>query len=125
MKKRQHHPPISAASAGLLGRCPRCGRGKLFKSFLEIGEGCDACGLDYRFADAGDGPAVFIILILGFLVCGLALWTEVVFAPPYWVHLVLWLPITLLLAVGMLRPMKGLIVALQYKNKAREGRLAE
>jgi len=125
MKKRQHHPPVSAVSAGLLGRCPRCGRGKLFKSFLEISEGCDACGLDYRFADAGDGPAVFIILILGFLVCGLALWTEVVFAPPYWVHLVLWLPITLLLAVGMLRPMKGLIVALQYKNKAREGRLAE
>ncbi len=80
-------------------------------------------GLDLAFADSGDGPAVFIMMIAGFIVVGLALWTEVTYSPPYWVHAVLWIPLTLFLTIGLLRPLKGWLIAQQYKHKAREGRL--
>src|ERR1700744_2043026 len=78
--------------AGLSCACPRCGRGKLFQGFLALRPHCDACGLDYDFADAGDGPAVFIILLAGFIVVGAALIVEAVYHPPYWVHAALWIP---------------------------------
>ena len=83
------------------------------------------CGLDFEFIDSGDGPAVFIILIVGFLVVGAALAVEVTFMPPIWLHLVLWTPLTLGLAIGLLRPLKGLMIAQQYKQSAQEGRLGE
>ncbi len=111
--------------AGLRGRCPRCGEGKLFSGFLTVGESCPKCGLDYRFADAGDGPAVFIILAVGFIVVGLALMTEVLWHPPYWVHAVIWIPMILGLSIGMLRPLKGWFVGVQYRHKAQEGRLSD
>src|SRR5262249_24490386 len=108
--------------AGLACACPRCGQGKLFDGFLALRPACDRCGLDYGFADAGDGPAVFIMFIAGFIVVGAALFTEVEFHPPYWVHAVLWLPLILLVTLGPLRPMKGLMIALQYHHKAEERR---
>ena len=108
---------------GLRGRCPRCGEGHLFEGFLTLRPKCEHCGLDFDFADAGDGPAVFVILIGGAIVVFAALMTEVVYQPPYWVHAVLWLPLVLLLTLGPLRPTKGLLIALQYHHKAREGRL--
>jgi uncharacterized protein (DUF983 family) len=108
---------------GLRGRCPRCGEGKLFAGVLGLRESCDRCGLDYRFADPGDGPAVFMILIGGFIVVFAAMVVEVVYAPPYWVHAVLWIPLILLVTVGPLRPLKGLMIALQFHHKAAEGRL--
>jgi uncharacterized protein (DUF983 family) len=107
--------------AGLSCACPRCGVGKLFIGFLTLRPRCEACGLDYGFADSGDGPAVFIILFAGFIVVVAALVTEVEFQPPYWVHAVLWLPLILILTLGPLRPMKGLMIALQYHHKAGEG----
>jgi uncharacterized protein (DUF983 family) len=120
--------PIDSLSgsilAGLSCRCPRCGRGRLFRGFLTLRPRCDVCGLDFGFADAGDGPAVFIILLAGFIVVGAALVTEAVYHPPYWVHAVLWLPLILLVTLGPLRPAKGLMIALQYFHKAAEGRLA-
>ena len=97
----------------------------MFRGFLELAPSCDSCGLDYGFADSGDGPAVFIILIVGFLVVGLALWVEFTFSPPYWVHIAIWVPLILGLSVGLLRPLKGLFVAIQYRNKAAEGRLED
>lgn len=109
--------------AGLLGRCPRCGKGNLFTGFLTLSPGCNMCGLDYSFADAGDGPAVFVIMIAGFLVCGAALFVEMRYAPPLWVHAVLWVPLVLLTTIGPLRPLKGLLIALQFHHKAAEGRL--
>jgi uncharacterized protein (DUF983 family) len=115
----------AAALAGLACKCPRCGKGKLFDGFLTLRSRCDACGLDYDFADAGDGPAVFIILFAGFVVVGAALVTEVTYQPPYWVHAALWLPLIALLTLGPLRPMKGLLIALQFHHKAAEGRLTE
>jgi len=117
------YPPQSSLKVGLTNCCPRCGEGKLFTGFLTIPPKCDKCGLDYAFADAGDGPAVFIIMIAGFIIVGLALYVEFTYQPPYWVHAVLWIPLTLLLTVGLLRPLKGWLVAQQYKHKAREGRL--
>jgi uncharacterized protein (DUF983 family) len=108
---------------GLRGRCPRCGEGKLLQGFLGLRERCDHCGLDYKFADAGDGPAVFVILIGGAIVVGAALITEVVYQPSYWVHAALWLPLILLVTLAPLRPLKGLMIALQFHHKAAEGRL--
>jgi uncharacterized protein (DUF983 family) len=97
-----------AMQAGLRCRCPRCGKGKLFAGFLTLRPRCEVCGLDYGFADSGDGPAVFIMFLAGFIVVGAALVTEVVYHPPYWVHAALWLPLILIVTLGPLRPMKGL-----------------
>jgi uncharacterized protein (DUF983 family) len=108
---------------GLRGRCPRCGEGRLFQGFLNLRAKCDHCGLDYGFADAGDGPAVFVILIGGGIVVFAALLTEVVYQPPYWVHAALWLPLILIVTLAPLRLIKGLLIALQYHHKAAEGRL--
>jgi uncharacterized protein (DUF983 family) len=114
-------PEVEPISAGLKGRCPRCGEGRLFSGFLTVGERCGNCGLDYSFADAGDGPAVFVILIIGFIVVGLALWMEVTFNPPLWLHLILWIPLAVVLCLMALRLIKGVLITLQYRNKAREG----
>jgi uncharacterized protein (DUF983 family) len=108
---------------GLRGRCPRCGEGPLFEGFIGLRGACGHCGLDYGFADAGDGPAVFVILIGGFIVVFAALIVEVVYAPPYWVHAALWIPLILLVTLGPLRLLKGLLIALQFHHKAVEGRL--
>jgi uncharacterized protein (DUF983 family) len=108
--------------AGLSCACPRCGKGKLFQGFITLGSRCEVCGLDYGFADSGDGPAVFIMFLAGFIVVGAALITEVRYQPPFWVHAALWLPLILIVTLGPLRPMKGLMIALQYHHKAAEGR---
>ncbi len=117
------HKDVSAFGAGLRGRCPRCGEGRLFKGFLSLRPRCDACGLDYAFADSGDGPAVFIMFIVGFIVCGLALWVEFTYEPPMWLHMVVWLSLTVILCLLLARPAKALMIALQFQNKAEEGRL--
>lgn len=118
-------PPRTAnpALAGLLGRCPACGRGKLFKTFIDVPPACDVCGLDYAFTDSGDGPAVFVMLIAGFATLGFVLWFEFTFEPPVWVHLVVSLPVVLIVCLGLLRLLKGLFIALQFRNSAAEGRL--
>lgn len=116
-------PPVEPIAAGLKGRCPRCGEGRLFSNVLTVAPRCSNCRLDYAFADAGDGPAVFVILIIGFIVVGSALWMEVTVNPPLWVHFMLWIPLTLVLSLGALRLIKGVLITLQYANKAAEGRL--
>ena len=116
-------PPVEPIAAGLKGRCPRCGEGRLFAGFLRVDERCANCRLDYSFADAGDGPAVFVILIIGFIVVGLALWMEVSLNPPLWVHFLLWIPLTLILSLASLRLIKGVLLTLQFSRQAAEGRL--
>ena len=113
----------SPFQTGLSCRCPRCGTGRLLQGFLDIRPRCESCGLDYSFANSGDGPAVFIILIAGFLVVGSALIVEVLYQPPLWLHALLWLPLILATTLLPLRPLKGLMIALQYHHKAAEGRL--
>jgi uncharacterized protein (DUF983 family) len=119
----EDYPPQSPTTTGLAGRCPRCGEGHLFKGFLSVAPACDNCGLDFSFADAGDGPAVFVTLFAGFLVLGMALWVEISYEPPMWVHLLIFAPMTVIVCLGILRPLKGLLVAMQYANKAEQGRL--
>ena len=109
--------------AGLTGRCPRCREGHLFSGFLTVGKECERCGLDYSFADAGDGPAIFVILISGFIVVGAALIVEVIYQPPFWLHAMLWGPLILAVTLLPLRLLKGLLIVLQYHHAAAEGRL--
>jgi uncharacterized protein (DUF983 family) len=114
---------LQAVSVGLRARCPRCGAGPLFRSGLTLRDKCERCGLSYAFADSGDGPAVFAIFLLGFLVLGGALLVEFRLQPPVWVHVVLWGILTPLLAFVLLRGLKGVLISLQYKHQAGEGRL--
>jgi uncharacterized protein (DUF983 family) len=113
----------SSIARGLRGCCPCCGEGSLFTGFLRLRPRCERCGLDYGFADAGDGPAVFAILGAGFVVVFAALLVEVLFQPPFWLHAVLWLPLILFTTLAPLRLIKGLLIALQYHHKAQEGQL--
>lgn len=114
---------VSPLYAGLMVKCPRCGKGSLLQTFLNMREKCGVCGLDYKFVDTGDGPAIFAIFILGFLVLGGALWVEFNFEPPLWVHAVLWGIVTPLLALVLLRFLKAMLIALQFYHRAEEGRL--
>jgi uncharacterized protein (DUF983 family) len=109
---------------GLAGRCPRCGKGRLFAGFLTLKPRCESCGLDFSFADAADGPAFFVMFFSGFVVAGSALAVEALYSPPFWVHAVLWIPLILITTLLPLRPIKGLLIALQYHHRAEEGRLA-
>jgi len=112
---------------GLACGCPRCGQGRLFNGpfLLSIRDECDACGLNYAFIDSGDGPAVFAIFILGFLILGGALIAEFKFGMPVWGHILLWGLLTPLLALGLLRGLKATMVALQFRHKAREAGSAD
>jgi uncharacterized protein (DUF983 family) len=118
----QAAPTASVLAAGLRGRCPRCGQGALFRRGLVLREKCESCGLSYAFADSGDGPAVFAIFILGFLILGGALLVEFKLHPPPWVHVLLWGILTPLLAFFLLRVLKATLIALQFKHKADQGR---
>jgi uncharacterized protein (DUF983 family) len=109
-------PPISPIRAALGCRCPRCGRGKLFIGLLDVRGACEICGLDLSGQDAGDGPAVFVILFLGLIVVALAALVEVKFSPPIWIHLMLWTPFIIVGAIAMLRPLKAGLIALQYRH---------
>jgi uncharacterized protein (DUF983 family) len=117
--------PVSPLRAGLACRCPRCGRGKLFSGFLTVAGCCPVCGLDFNEIDSGDGPAVFVVFVVGIVVVAGALWVEVKYQPPYWVHAALWLPAIMIGTLGLLRPFKAALFALQYKHRAREGRRDE
>ena len=125
MDDKAHWPPVDPIRAGLSGRCPRCGEGRLFAGFLTVAERCGVCGLDYDFADAGDGQAIFVMLIMGFVVVGLALWFELTFQPPLWVHFIIWLPVASILCLVPLRLAKGVLITLQYANQAAEGRVSK
>ena len=113
-------PLVSPFKDGLSCRCPACGSGKLFQGILKVADRCSVCRLDLSAQDSGDGPAVFIILILGFIVVPLALVVEANFEPPLWVHAILWPPVILGGALLMLRPFKATMIALQYRHKTHE-----
>jgi len=113
---------VNPVIAGLAGRCPNCGEGALFIGFIKVRPRCEVCAFDLGAADSGDGPAVFIIIIVGVIACFGLLFTEVSTRLPIWADLAIWLPFAALLAVGLLRPFKGLMVALQFHNQASEAR---
>ena len=107
---------------GLACRCPACGEGPLFDGYLKVAARCEACGFDLVKADSGDGPVVFIILIVGMIVVFGMLFTEFTVHPPIWVHLLVWLPLTVILSLALVRPFKGVLVAMQFANRASEAR---
>lgn len=115
------HNPVHVA---LRGRCPRCASGRLFEGYLAPARECEACGLDFRFIDSGDGPAVFVILLVGFLTVGLALWVEVAHGPALWVHFALWPALAIAVSLPLLRALKGAMIGQQFRESAAEGRVA-
>lgn len=110
------------AAAALFGLCPRCGGRTLFDGVAAFAPKCRACGLDFAKFNVGDGPAAFLTLITGAVIVALAVWVEVSFTPPFWVHLVLWIPLTAGAVVWGLRAAKGALLAAEYQRDAGESR---
>ena len=117
--------PPSLPAASLLGLCPQCGERTLFAGIARFAPRCRTCGLDFAAFNVGDGPAAFLTLIVGTIIVVLSIWLELAAGPPVWVHLLLWIPLTTLLVIVSLRWAKGALLALEYRNSAREGRIKE
>jgi uncharacterized protein (DUF983 family) len=111
--------------AALRGLCPRCGAPGLFDGIVRFSQNCSTCRLDFTQFNVGDGPAAFLIMIVGGIVTCLAIWLQLAVAPPFWVHMIIWLPVTSALVIGLLRIAKGALLVLEFRNRASEGRLAE
>ncbi|EPR10739.1 hypothetical protein M527_23885 [Sphingobium indicum IP26] len=107
----------------MAGACPQCGAPTLFSGPVRFAPSCRACGLDYGQFNVGDGPAAFLTLIIGALMVAMALILELKVHPPLWLHLLLWTPLTVAAVMASLRVAKGALLILEYRNKAREGRL--
>ena len=116
-----YYPPVSPYAAGLGGKCPRCGQGALFEGFLKLRPSCEACGLDYSKADSGDGPAVFVIFIVGFLAVAIAFIARYAFFAPMGVALAISSAFTIVSILLLIRPLKATMIALQYAHRAAEG----
>ena len=117
--ENQGQPGI--ASAALFGLCPKCGSRTLFAGVARFAPRCRVCGLDFSSFNVGDGPAAFLTLIIGALVTVLAISLELAWHPPFWVHIVLWVPLTTLAVIWGLRAGKSALLAAEYKRKAGEG----
>ncbi len=120
-----YYPPVSPYAAGFGGKCPRCGQGPLFQGFLGLRAKCEVCGLDYAQADSGDGPAVFVIFIVGFVAVAFAFVARFIFYAPIAVALLGSLVFAVVSILLLMRPLKATLIALQYSHKAAEGRLEE
>ena len=114
-----------STEAALFGCCPRCGARTLFAGVAKFADTCRVCGLDFTKFNVGDGPAAFLTLIIGALVTGLAIWLELAAEPPFWVHIILWVPLTAALVVGGLRGCKAWLLQAEYRRKASEAVNAE
>ncbi len=110
--------PIQSASRGL---CPRCGAKGLFAGWVRFSPRCSVCGLDYATFNVGDGPAALLIMIVGGIIVTLAIVTELSVHPPFWLHILLWVPLTTVLTVGALRLAKGLLLAFEYRHSKERG----
>lgn len=117
-----YYPGISPLKTGLAGKCPRCGRGHLFSGYLTVAPKCSGCGLSFDFADGGDGASWFVMLFVCVAGVGSILGVEVAYSPPFWVHALIAIPVLVILPLVLLRPVKGVLLAQQWKTGAREGR---
>jgi len=113
---------VAPVQAALRGLCPRCGASTLFSGWVRFADRCSACGLDFSAFNVGDGPAAFLILILGGAIVAAAITLELSLSPPFWVHLLLWIPLSAAAVLAALRVSKAALLALEYRNKAREAR---
>jgi uncharacterized protein (DUF983 family) len=115
----------SVTDSAFKGACPRCGAPSLFSGWVKFADRCGKCGLDYSAFNVGDGPAAFLTLVVGTIIVILSIWLELAAGPPVWLHLLLWIPLTTILVIVSLRWAKGALLALEYRNAAREGRIKE
>ncbi|MBB3235043.1 uncharacterized protein (DUF983 family) [Phyllobacterium endophyticum] len=113
---RERRPIGPAMWRGLLGRCPHCGEGKLFRAFVKPVDRCAVCGEDYTHQRADDFPAYITITIVGHIVLGAFLAVETLFILSNWVHLAIWVPMTIIMSIALLQPIKGAIIGLQWAN---------
>lgn len=113
---------VAPVQVALRGLCPRCGKPTLFAGWIRFADKCSACGLDFSAFNVGDGPAAFLILILGAVIVAAAVSLELAVSPPLWVHMAIWIPVAALAVLGALRVSKAALLALEYRNKAREAR---
>lgn len=114
---------VSLARVAIGGCCPRCGKAPLFAGLVTYAARCRNCGLDFSAFNVGDGAASFLILIVGAIVTGLAMWLELSRAPPWYIHVLLWGPLSLLLTLGLMRIAKALLLTIEFRQEARQGRL--
>ncbi len=121
---KDDYPPLSPTQTGVRGRCPRCGKGRLFQGFLTLRPNCEVCGLDYSFADPADGPAFFVICFACIPTVLLSVWLEVAYQASIWTQIFVTGPFLIATCIPPLRPLKGWLVASQYFYKAQEGRLS-
>lgn len=105
----------TALMRGLSGRCPACGEGHLFRAFVKVADHCEACGEPFRYHRADDFPAYLVIILVGHIIVPLVMFVEVTWSPPYWVHAAIWVPLVLMMGVGLLQPIKGMVVGLQWQ----------
>lgn len=117
-------PKFDPIRTGVRGRCPRCAKGHLFDGFLALREGCEVCGLSYSYADPADGPAFFVLCFACVPAVVFTIWIQLAFNPPFWVHVLITLPVVLAACILPLRPLKGWLVCSQYNFKAGEGQIA-
>ena len=117
------YPPVSPYAAGIGGKCPRCGKGALFDGFLTLQKECAVCKLDYAKADSGDGPAVFVIFIVGFAAVAVAFIARFTWHAPVWLAFLISAACAAAAIPALLRLLKATLIALQYANNAEEGRL--
>jgi uncharacterized protein (DUF983 family) len=117
MNSKQLQSPVTtwqAVMRGFRGRCPHCGEGKMFRAYLKVADECPACHEELHHQRADDFPAYLVIILVGHIVVPLVLHVETVFAPPTWVHIAIWMPVTIALCLAFLQPIKGAVVALQW-----------
>lgn len=120
-QKPIHQGQPGIARAALVGLCPQCGAKTLFEGTTSFAERCDACGLDYSGFNVGDGPAALLTLAIGALIIVLAILLDMAVRPPFWVHALIWIPVTVFMVVLTLRAAKGALLALEHRNRAGEG----
>lgn len=118
-----YNPTDNPMRTGILGRCPRCQQGHLFAGYLKLAPSCEVCGLDYSFADPADGPAFFAMTIAAVPTLAFAVWIQVAYDTPVWIHFFTTMPLTLLACMALLRPLKGWLVCSQFFHKAEEGKI--
>ena len=116
----QPHAEPGVARAALTGRCPRCGQGKLFSGWIMVAPRCTVCGLDLSRVDTGDGFVVPILMVLGAMIVGGALWLDFTYEPPLWVHALIWPPLIVVLALVMTRYLKSFLAVQQYHVRKSE-----
>ena len=107
----------TAMRRGVRGRCPNCGEGKMFRAYLKVADHCNVCGEELHHHQADDAPAYFVIMIVGHIVIPIVLAVETQFTPPFWLHAIIFLPLTIILAVLLLQPVKGAIVGWQWAQR--------